>query len=268
MQPSPISRLSPSSRLRANEGSKHEFESNGYLVFRDVVGGATLAEVQARLVTEFARVKAEGRLFAGGGSVSGHLNCFPGEGARVVYEALEARGIIDLVRALSSQPLRMPNVGCNLNLPHSSPQNEHVDGYAATPFLVANVAVVDTGLDNGAMEVMPGTHRRDYKYWQLLASRPKRVRLQMSRGDVAIRTSTLWHRGMPNHTEQPRPMLAFTWEDGGSSLSDPFSAHDGQIRFFPNRFRTDWAGRVRERVFVAAPRLSRALRAASSLFER
>jgi ectoine hydroxylase-related dioxygenase (phytanoyl-CoA dioxygenase family) len=87
----------------------------------------------------------------------------------------------------------------------------------------------------------------------------------MSRGDVVIRTSSLWHRGMPNNTPQPRPMLAFTWEDGGSQLPDPFAAHDGQIRFFPNRFRTDWLGRLRERVHVAMPGLSRAVRAATSL---
>ncbi len=184
-----------------------------------------------------------------------------------MYDELETRGIIDLVQRLSARSLRLPNVGCNLNLPGSVAQNEHVDGCAATPFLVVNVAVVDTRLDNGALQIMPGSHQRQYKYWELLASQRERIRLSMSRGDVLIRTSSLWHRGMPNLTSQPRPMLAFTWEDGGSALPDPFSAYD-QIRFFPNRFRTDWAGRLRERVFVAAPRLSRAVRAARSVFGR
>lgn len=247
------------------ERLKHEFMTSGYVVLPKVVEHLLLATLHAQISGEFERVKAEGELFAGGGTLSGHLNCFPGPGARSIYEALKARGVIDLVRAFSTAPLRMPNVGCNLNLPQSGPQNEHVDGYAAAPFLVVNVAVVDTTLANGAMEVMPRTHLRQYKYWQLLASRPERVRLGMCRGDVLIRTSSLWHRGMPNQTQTPRPMLAFTWEDGGSPLPDPFAAHDGRIRFLPNRFRTDWAGRLRERVFVTAPRLSRVLRAATSL---
>ncbi|MEO6602693.1 MAG: phytanoyl-CoA dioxygenase family protein [Polyangiaceae bacterium] len=238
--------------------------SRGYAVVPGVVEPSVLANIQVQISTEFDHARSEGRLFTGGGTLSGHLNCFPGLAARAVYDALEGRGIIEMVRAFSSRPLRMPNVGCNLNLPHSSEQNEHIDGFAATPFLVVNVAVVDTTLANGAMEVMPRTHQREYKYWQLLASRPERLRLGMSQGDVVIRTSTLWHRGMPNRTPQPRPMLAFTWEDGGSSLDDPFAAHEGQVQFLPNRFRTDWAGRLRERVFVAAPRFSRAVRAASS----
>jgi Phytanoyl-CoA dioxygenase (PhyH) len=253
------------SPLGSLEDLGQQFMSQGYLVVPEVVDKSMLANIHAQISSAFDLAKAQGKLFSGGGTLSGHLNCFPGLAARSVYDVLEARGIIDTVRALSPRPLRMPNAGCNLNFPHSSEQNEHVDGYAATPFLVVNVAVVDTTLANGAMEILPRTHLREYKYWQLLASRPERVRLCMSAGDVVIRTSTLWHRGMPNRTERPRPMLAFTWEDGGSSLADPFAAQDGQIRFLPNRFRTDWAGRLRERVFVAAPGLSRAVRAATSL---
>ncbi|MES1177863.1 MAG: phytanoyl-CoA dioxygenase family protein [Myxococcales bacterium] len=253
------------SRSLHHEALERAFQIQGYVTIPGVVSRTLLANLHQQLLAELERAKTAGELFTGGGTLSGHLNCFPGARSRAVYDSLEAHGVIALVQKLSARPLRLPNVGCNLNLPGSSAQNEHVDGYAATPFLVVNVAVVDTGLENGAMEVMPRTQQRDYKYWELLASRPERLRLRMSQGDVAIRTSTLWHRGMPNRTDQARPMLAFTWEDGGSALPDPFLAHD-QIRFFPNRFRTDWAGRLRERVFITAPRLSRAARAARSLF--
>lgn len=263
---SPDLHVSPS-RLQTDETLERTFGAHGYVTLPGVINRTLLANLHVQLIAEYERAKAEGELFAGGGTLSGHLNCFPGANSRNVYEALEERGIIDLVRRLSARSLRLPNVGCNLNLPGSTAQNEHVDGYASTPFLVVNVAVVDTRIDNGAMEIMPGTQQREYKYWELLARRPERIRLSMSRGDVVIRTSNLWHRGMPNLTSQPRPMLAFTWEDGGSSLPDPFAAHE-QIRFFPNRFRTTWAGRLRETVFVTAPRLSSAARAACSIFGR
>jgi hypothetical protein len=62
-------------------------------------------------------------------------------------------------------------------------------------------------------------------------------------------------------------MLAFTWEDGGSTLADPYRANEGRITFFPNRFPTNFKGRLRERMFVSAPGVSTALRAARSLFE-
>ena len=79
------------------------------------------------------------------------------------------------------------------------------------------------------------------------------TRVPLRQGDVLVRTSNLWHRGMPNLTSVPRPMLAFTWEDGGSALDDPFLFESGEIAFRPNWFRTDWRGRLRERTFVAAP---------------
>jgi hypothetical protein len=244
---------------------RQSFEDNGYLTFRGVVDKSRLAELHRELRAEFDKVRASGRLFSGGGTVSGHLNCFPGSTSRFVYEALQRAGIVDIVQGLSKGPLRAPNVGCNMNLPGSGPQNDHVDGYAAAPFLIVNIAAVDTNLTNGAMEILPRTHRRSYKYWRLLLERPERMRVCMDQGDVVVRSSMLWHRGMPNRSQKARPMLALTWEDGGSSLPDPYRAHEGKITFLPNRYQTDWTGRMRERAFVAAPRLATAFRVLRSL---
>lgn len=231
-----------------------------------VVGRPQLTELTESLLGRLDSDRAGGALPRGGGSVSGHLNCFPGAQSRFVYEALERGGIFELVRALSGEPIAQPNVGCNLNLPGSRPQNEHVDGYAATPFLIVNVAAVDTDLENGATEIMPGTQQRDYKYWEIALGGLPRRRLLMQQGDVLIRTSSLWHRGMPNHSARARPMLAFTWEAGGSKLADPYLVHGGRITFLPNRFTTDWRGRIVERAFVTAPQLGRTYHVLRSFF--
>ncbi|HYQ45759.1 MAG TPA: phytanoyl-CoA dioxygenase family protein [Polyangiaceae bacterium] len=249
-----------------NDSLRKSFAEEGYLRFEGVVSSAKLAQLSQRITGEFERQRREGQLFAGGGTVSGHLNCFPGAESRFVYDQLQHSGIIDIVRALSPVALRAPNVGCNLNLPGSAAQNEHVDGYASQPFLIVNVAAVDTSLDNGAMEVLRATQRSDVKYWQILLERPQRLRVPMRQGDVIIRTSTLWHRGMPNRTDKPRPMLAFTWEDGGSVREDPYDLHDGHITFLPNRYNTDLKSRIREHAFVALPGLGTAYRAVRSLF--
>jgi len=246
---------------------KAQFREHGFVFLKNVVPAEALAALSARIVAEFERARQTGSLFVGGGRLSGHLNCFPGAESRFVFQTLEKQGVIDFVRALSPTPLSAPNIGCNLNLPGSSSQNEHVDGYVEEEFLVVNVAAVDTDLRNGAMEILTHTHDRDLKYWQIMTQRPARIRLCMSQGDVVIRTSRLWHRGMSNPSSAPRPMLAFTWEHGGSTLSDPYQVHGGKITFLPNRYQTSWRGRVRERMFVAAPGLSSALRAAQSLFE-
>jgi hypothetical protein len=242
------------------------FRDQGFVILREVVPKDRLAALTDNILATYRQDLAEGRLFAGGGTISGHLNCFPGSESRFVYETLVERGVIDLVRALSPQAVRLPNVGCNLNLPGSSPQNVHVDGYAATPFAIVNIAAVDTDLDNGSMEVLPGTNRREYRYWQLVLERPPVARPALRRGDVVIRTSMLWHRGMPNRSVTPRPMLALTWEDGGSHLDDPYAANSGRISFFPNRYQPTALGMLRERAFVAMPLIPSAFRFVRSMF--
>jgi ectoine hydroxylase-related dioxygenase (phytanoyl-CoA dioxygenase family) len=248
------------------EALRRSLAEEGYVVLPGVVDGARLSALDAELVAAFDRAARSGELFRGGGTLHGHLNCFPGAGSRFVHDALRDAGVLDIVRHLSGRELRAPNVGCNFNLPGSHAQNEHADGYAATPFLVVNVAVVDTDVTNGAMEVLRRTHDRTYRYWEILVRQPERFRLRMRQGDVVIRTSMLWHRGMPNRSARPRPMLAFTWENDGSSLADPYAVHGGAIAFLPNRFATNFSGRLREQAFVAAPHLASAVRAVRSLF--
>jgi len=253
-------------RYVLNNELRTTFADEGFLKFESVIPKTLLTRLSQRISDEFEQQRQQGRLFSGGGTVSGHLNCFPGLESRFVYDLLDQAGIFEIVRGLSNTPLGLPNIGCNLNLPRSAPQNEHVDGYASDPFLVVNVAAVDTNLDNGAMEILRRTHDSDAKYWQILLARPPRARLCMQQGDVLIRTSTLWHRGMPNRTEKPRPMLAFTWEDGGSTRQDPYQIYGGQITFLPNRYKTDLPSRIREQAFVALPGLGTAYRAVRSLF--
>src|SRR5712671_2100121 len=120
------------------------FAREGYVTLTNVVSKSRLAALTEELRSEFARAKTNGELFSGGGTISGHLNCFPGAQSRFVYDELEQYGVFDLVRKLSPSATRMPNIGCNLNLPNSVAQNPHADGYAASAFLIVNVVPVDT----------------------------------------------------------------------------------------------------------------------------
>src|SRR5690348_4420712 len=152
------------------EDLSSRFARDGYVALPSVVSKSRLAALTDELRGAYARAKANGELFSGGGTISGHLNCFPGAQSRFVYDELEQYGVFDLVRKISPSATRMPNIGCNLNLPNSSAQNPHADGNVATPFIIVNVAPVDTGIENGAMEAVPGTHLRAYKYWQYALS--------------------------------------------------------------------------------------------------
>ena len=259
----------PSGMSRAEtEAYKQAFAEDGYVVIKRVVPRDELAELYTTVTAEYARQKADGTLFKGGGGLSGHLNCFPGEAARFAYEALQARGVVDLIREISPKSVREPYLGCNLNLPGSVTQQMHMDRTFRNEFMIANVSVVDTDLANGATDVVPGSHKQFYKYWQyvLLGKEREHKRLPSEAGDVLVRVSNLWHRGMPNHTSQPRPMLAFTWDGGGSPLADPFAENDGKITFFPNWFAPTRKGRIIERTFVKAPITYKTYRFVNSIF--
>jgi ectoine hydroxylase-related dioxygenase (phytanoyl-CoA dioxygenase family) len=251
------------------ESAKEEYANKGYFVLPNVVSPERLAELHTALAREFDRASRSGELFSGGGLLSGHLNCFPGAGARFAYETLQDRGIIDLIKQLHPKVTRMPNVGCNFNLPGSHTQHYHIDRPFKRDFMIVNISVVDTVLENGAIELVPGTHKRFYKYTQFVLERCNRagVRVPTNRGDVLVRSSNVWHRGTTNRTSVPRPMLAFTWEDGGSASPDPFSADGGNIRFLPNWFRPTRVGRLREHLFVKVPIAYSALRFTRSLFD-
>ena len=67
---------------------RRALDEDGYVVIRDVVSKDRLSELNRDLLDEFNRARNDGELFEGGGFVSGHLNCFPGEQTRFVWDEI------------------------------------------------------------------------------------------------------------------------------------------------------------------------------------
>src|SRR5580700_175075 len=86
------------------------YAADGYVVLKNVVDRAKLTSLCTTIVDAFDDPKRSGGLFAGGGLISGHLNGFPGEGTRFVYEALQERGVIDLIKAITPLSFVSPSV--------------------------------------------------------------------------------------------------------------------------------------------------------------
>ncbi|MEY2525059.1 MAG: hypothetical protein QOJ66_3624 [Ilumatobacteraceae bacterium] len=238
-------------------------DEDGYAVLRGVISEPQVAAFNEMILGEYARAEK----FKGGGSFSGHLNCFPGEGSRFFYDEIVEAGVVDVIHALRPSLPNDVRATLNFNLPDSVPQHYHIDGLYTEEFLICNVAVVDTDLVNGAIDLLPTTHRRFYKFWQYALQRKYRLstRIPMQRGDLLVRKSTLWHRGMPNNSTTPRPMMSLTFGEKSAPEGDPFVVHDGKMFFYPNWFNTSRLGRLRERVFVAAPLTYSAYRFVTSL---
>lgn len=242
-------------------------DRDGYVVFEGVVDREHLADFAEHLHDEYRRAKEVGALFEGGGSLSGHLNCFPGEQSRFIYDAVRDFGIVDIVRAYRPETVERLRATTNYNLPGSIVQHFHSDGLYTEAFLICNVAVVDTDLTNGAIDMIPATHRRFYKFWQYAVHRKYRdsTRVCMQAGDVLIRISTVWHRGMPNHAAVPRPMMSLTFGEPSAPEGDPFAGNGGRVQFSPNWYGTDRLSQIRERFFVRLPLAYSTMRFARSL---
>jgi hypothetical protein len=232
----------------------------GYVVLRGLVSPDRLDKLNAELLAAYGHAEK----FAGGGSISGHLNCFPGRHAQFVYDDLTRRGVVDAIIAMRSGRDNRVRATMNFNLPGSVAQHFHIDGLYTDDFIICNVAVVDTTTVNGAIDLLPGTSREFLPFWKYALHRTYRLstRIEMARGDVLIRRSNLWHRGMPNNGTAPRPMMSLTFGEQSAPQENPFG---GEITFYPNWYKTNRLGVVRERVFVAAPISYSAYRFAKSL---
>jgi hypothetical protein len=232
-----------------------QLDVDGYAVLRGVVSKDKLEEFRLQLMDRYERLRQTGQLFKGGGMLTGHLNCYPGAGSRFIYDEIRDFGIVDVARARDPRAAERPRATLNFNLPGSVAQHYHADGLYTESFLICNVAVVDTDLVNGAIDVLPGTNRQFYKFWQYALERKYRLstRVPIDQGDAILRMSTTWHRGMPNLSDAPRPMAAITFGESSAPLGDPYLEHDGEVVFYPNWYSTSRLGRLRERTFKAAP---------------
>lgn len=102
--------------------------------------------------------------------------------------------------------------------------------------LVVNFGLVDMSPENGSTEIWPGTHTDPTVLLQsgdievpldvLEARRAVSPPFQptVPIGSVVIRDIRLWHAGMPNRTQTPRPMMAMIhfvgWWPGGTFKLD------------------------------------------------
>jgi hypothetical protein len=235
----------------------------GYVVIPGVVAKEPLAE----LADDLHRAYAQAPKFPGGGSISGHLNCFPGPGSRFIYEALVDAGIVAAVHALRPNLSNDIRATMNYNLPGSVAQHYHMDGLYTEDFIICNVAVVDTTIENGAIDVLPTTNQEFLPFWKFAVQRTARgsTRVEMAQGDLLVRRSTLWHRGMPNRTKVARPMMSVTFGERSAPAGPPLAAFDGPVTFYPNWFSTSRVGVMRERAYCAAPITYSAYRFVKSL---
>ena len=114
--------------------------------------------------------------------------------------------------------------GCDVPTHGSHFQEPHAD-YARPLFaeqphlslppymLVASFGLVPIHSENGALEIAPGTHRlpRIQAQAAVASGEIPLHPIALELGDVLIRHPWTLHRGTPNRTPEPRPLLSIRW---------------------------------------------------------
>ncbi|HYY57464.1 MAG TPA: phytanoyl-CoA dioxygenase family protein [Pyrinomonadaceae bacterium] len=133
-------------------------------------------------------------------------------------EIYEDEDVLSIVRGLVGEDAVMPQLATDTPLLGSDYQDIHRDtpplfpetGLETPPYqLAVNFPLVDMSVENGPFEVARGTHMmtKEEGMRRIKSGEIKLEPIIMGLGDVMIRDVRGLHRGTPNRTRVPRPMV-------------------------------------------------------------
>ena len=198
---------------------------DGLVLLRRIAAADELRKLERRMQADTASLLEFVNRNGGNPRARGHLQQGPPPTKDFVLPSVVMNPIVNQVSSavMGCKP-NLTFYNGNTNCPGSSTQGLHADTRhlfpdwkTATPpwQLVVNIPTDDCSLDNGAIELWPGTHQvvRQSKPLDAATEAARRqsnppVRAVSKRGDILLRDGRLWHRGVPNRSHQPRQMIA------------------------------------------------------------
>lgn len=199
----------------------------GYVILETAVSPGPLAILRERMDQDTEELLAYCDTIGGNPRERGHLQQGPPLSADYVFAEVAMNVHVNHVcNALFDNQSRLTFYNGNTNCPGSTTQRLHMDGrhptlapepVAATRSVVVDIPLVPMSRDNGSIQLWPGSHvvRPDQGGpsvpEELEAERRKTappIQPNTQVGDVLIRDTRLWHRGVPNNSDRPRHMIA------------------------------------------------------------
>ena len=208
--------------------AKRALEQDGYVILNDVVARDHINLLRDRMLEDIEAVLARADVPTqfSRGNIQQDPPPFP---PYLFRDVLVNDFIIQVTKSILGPGLHNSFYSGNTNIPGSQPQPVHADYGQLWPnlrvahpafSLVINLPLVDMDEHNGSTEVWPGTHADTTVYWQsgdikvpFDALERRRAQIPpiqptVRAGSAIIRDMRLWHRGVTNHSSQPRPMIA------------------------------------------------------------
>lgn len=225
---------------------------DGYVVLNDVIDPAHLESLRGRMLDDLQKILA--RDDAPFNFNAGNVQQDPPPFHPYLFrDVLLNDLVIAVTQAVLGKGVKNSFYSGNTALPSDNMQPVHADigqlwsnlDHATPPYaLVVNVPLVDVSARNGSTELWPGTHLDTTIYINdgniklpedLVEARRKispPLQPTLRLGSVLIRDMRMWHRGMPNYTSEPRPMIAMIHWVGWWHDQNPILFAKGTEEFF------------------------------------
>jgi ectoine hydroxylase-related dioxygenase (phytanoyl-CoA dioxygenase family) len=221
-----------------------DIASKGYAVVSGLIPSEICEMLMASILEDAQQIRALGKPTPHEERTGkGHLQLGLRRYAPYVQSDLVANPIIEsIVAGVLGQGAWLGFYSGNVNLPGSTYQPLHYDrpfswkteeearedGVSWPPpatTLSCSVALTEITEENGATEIYPGTHRETAVTEWPLGERPSKHpelverwgppgRMVIPAGGICFRDPRMWHRGVPNLSDQVRPMMALTYHAG------------------------------------------------------
>lgn len=227
--------MSTSTRVHATESEAAVIAIRewGFVLLEEAVASEPLKVLRDRMDRDTAELLAYCESIGGNPRELGHLQQGPPVSEDFVFSDVAMNRYVNRIcNLLYEHRPRLTFYNGNTNCPGSTTQRLHMDGRHATlepePVSPTSSVVVDIppgpmNKGNGAIEIWPGSHlvrppeggprvSDELEGSRRAIEGPIQAETQV--GDVLIRDTRLWHRGVPNHSDRPRHMIALIVSDG------------------------------------------------------
>jgi ectoine hydroxylase-related dioxygenase (phytanoyl-CoA dioxygenase family) len=210
---------------------------DGFVVLEQVVEQEPLDMLKERMDRDSRELLAFCETIGGNPRERGHLQQGPPPFAPYVFSQIVVHPLVtQMSHALLGQYAFNNFYNGNTNAPGSGTQNVHLDNphmpagtsiaHGAYSFVV-NIVPQDADESNGAVELWPGSHRVPTKtpvpddLVEMRRAENPPTRGCVRKGDILLRDARLWHRGVPNPSDDFRHMIALVHQAGWSPRRVP-----------------------------------------------
>lgn len=222
---------------------------DGYVILANVINHDHLDMVRERMDAD-SKVLVDAQKWGGAGQVQGHLQQGPPPFAPYIFRDIVANPFaIQVSTAVLGEGAYNRFYNGNANTPGSGTQPLHADTPHLWPnltvahpahALVVNVTLMDVTEENGATEMWPGTHLMPMNSGRVSEEMEAQrravvppVRAVSRKGSILLRDMRMWHRGVPNHANVVRHMIAMVHNIRWMQRPAPLLFNTGCEEAFP-----------------------------------